>query len=183
MNLVHPLDETRSVTYTIVLGVWAVVAVYAVLHDQYIVRIAPEHFTAYHRPLWGIEEPNRLAAAHAFLASFSPGLLLGIACAFAARVGSLPKLSIRFVLLGVVGVVAVTELLSATTGYCVYRTQQPLYPPRCYPDHSLPMLVTQTIQISCYVASALFSGLFLLQIVRTRFRRAHKMPNKAGGDR
>ncbi len=39
---------------------------------------------------------------------------------------------------------------------------------------SVPMLVTQTIQISSYAAGALLSGALLLLIVRMRCRRAHE---------
>ncbi len=172
MNLVRPINETRRVTYTIIVGVWAIVAVYAVLHDQYIVRISPEHFTVYHPQLWGIEDPSLLAAALAFCASFGPGLLLGVACALVARAGPIPKLSIRSVLLGVVGVVVVTELCAAGSGYWVYIGKQPLYPIWCYPDLALPLMITQTIQITCYSAAALLSGALLLQILISRYRKA-----------
>ena len=37
--------ETRFGFYGTVFGTWAIVAVYAILHDQYVVRISPEHFT------------------------------------------------------------------------------------------------------------------------------------------
>lgn len=175
MNLLWPLQETRRVAYSTILGVWMIVAVYAVLHDQYLVRISPEHFTVYHPRIWGIQDPHLLAAALAFCASFPPGLLLGVACLFAARAGSFPKLPIKSILLGVVAVIAATELLSASLGYYVHRTQQPLYPLWCYPDTSPPLLVTQTIQISCYLASALFSGVLLVYLMYKRYRQARMM--------
>lgn len=175
MNLLWPLQETRRIAYSTIVGVWMIVAIYAVLHDQYLVRISPEHFTEYHPQIWGIQDPHLLAAALAFNASFGPGLLLGVACLFAARAGSFPKPPIQSVLLGVVAVIAATELVSASLGYYVHRTQQPLYPLWCYPDTSLPLLVTQTIQISCYLASALFSGVLLVKIMVARYRRARRM--------
>lgn len=171
MNFARLLNDTRGVCYSIIVGVWGLVALYAVLHDQYIVRIAPEHFTEYHPQIWGIEDPYWLAAALAFCASFGPGLLLGVACLLAARAGAYPKVSIRSILLGVVTVIAATELLSASLGYWVYRSQQPLYPASWYPDQSLPLLITQTIQISCYLSSALFSGVLLVGLVGVRFRK------------
>jgi hypothetical protein len=70
----------------------------------------------------------------------------------------------------VVVVIAATEVLSASLGYWVYRSQQPLYPVSWYPDQSLPLLVTQTIQISCYLSSALFSGVLVVGIVFWRYR-------------
>jgi hypothetical protein len=173
MNIAELFDEKRSVTYSTILGVWAMVATYAVLHDQYIAQIAPEHFTEYHPQIWGIEDPYRLAAALAFCASLGPGLLLGTACLLAARFGSFPKQPIKSVFHGVVAVIVATEFFSASLGYWVYYTKQRLLPTWCYPDHSLPLLVTQTIQISCYLLGALFSGVLLVYIVSKRYRNAH----------
>jgi hypothetical protein len=45
LRLAPLLDERRAVTYAIVFGIWAEVFLYCVLHDQYLIRIAPEHFT------------------------------------------------------------------------------------------------------------------------------------------
>lgn len=87
------LQEKRSVAYAIIFGIWAEVFLYCLLHDQYLVRIAPEHFTIYHEPLWGIGNPSLLAAAWAFRASIGPGLILGLAALFLARAGSLPKIA------------------------------------------------------------------------------------------
>ncbi len=179
MNIAELYDEKRSVTYSTILGVWAMVALYAVLHDQYIARIAPEHFTEYHPQIWGIEDPYRLAAALAFCASFGPGLLLGTACLLAARVGSFPKQPIKSVFQGVLAVIAATEFLSASLGCWVYYTKRPLLPTWCYPDHSLPLLITQTIQISCYLLGALLSGALLVFIVSTRYRKSHRLSAQA----
>lgn len=168
MRSFHLLGERRQVTYTIILGVWSMVAVYAILHDQYIVRIAPEHFTIYHKPLWGILEPKLLAAAYAFRASFGPGLVLGMACAFVARAGDRPKVGYGFIFLGTSLVILATEILSVSAGLICYYLEEPLFPSAWYPDPSLPMLVTNTIQITCYLASALCSLLFLCQIGKRR---------------
>lgn len=69
--------EDRGSFYVTVFGIWLIVAIYAIAHDQYIVTIAPEHFTVYHPNPHGIENSRLLAAWSAVLASVSPGLLLG----------------------------------------------------------------------------------------------------------
>ena len=166
------LDERRAVTYTIVIGIWAIVAVYALLHDLYIVRIAPEHFTIFHPPLWGLSDPVALASGWAFKASIGPGLVLGVACAFVARAGRRPRIPVGRVLIGGCVVVMMTEIVSAGAGFIAYRTQAPLYPEAWYPVRAVPILVTQTIQISCYLSSAVFSALFLWALVRRRRRLA-----------
>lgn len=166
------IDEKRSVTYLILFQVWLMVAVYAVLHDQYIVRIAPEHFTIYHEPLLGIENPERLAAVYAFAASFSPGLLLGFACALVARTGSWPRLSRPFILKGVVVIILATEIIAASSGYFVSKRGSGIYPDSWYPNQTLPLLITQTIQVTCYFSAAVFSGILLCVIMVTRFKKS-----------
>ncbi|BDS07418.1 hypothetical protein NT6N_24580 [Oceaniferula spumae] len=170
------LNEKRSVTYSILFKVWLLVAVYAVLHDQYIVRIAPEHFTIYHDPLLGIEHPATLAAVYAFGASFSPGLLLGFSCAVFARGGSLPKLSVKCILIGVIAVIILTELSAAFSGFIVYKSGSVIYPESWYPSHSLRMMVTQTIQVTCYIAAAVLSVILLVTLLAIRYKNK---PNKA----
>ena len=58
------LGTSRRDSYGIILGIWGMVALYAVLHDQYLVRIAPEHFTVYHYPIGDIQNPHLLAAVY-----------------------------------------------------------------------------------------------------------------------
>ena len=161
--------EGRRSMYSMVLGVWAIVAVYAVLHDQYIVRIAPAHFTRYHDPMWGIRRPNILAAAYAFRSSWYPGVLLGIACALAARADSMPRISPRFVLRSVAAIVCLTELVAAFSGVVAYRRGQGIYPDEFYPAPELLLQVTQTIQLTCYWMSALWSTFLIGLMLGLRY--------------
>ena len=167
-------DEPRSVTYSILAGVWAIVALYAIAHDQYIVRIAPEHFTIYHEPLWGIANPKWLAAAYALRASIGPGFVLGFACVIVGRNGSRPKVSKWALFAGTAAVVAATEIVSAGSGWWTDRTKRELFPHAWYPDATLPLRITTTMQITCYLASAFFSLVFLLIVNRQRSRLALK---------
>jgi len=171
------LDEPRSISYSIILGVWGFTTIYAALHDQYIVQIAPEHFTIYHKPLWNIQSPELLALAYAFKASLGPGLVLGIACAFSARYGPLPKVSPLFILTGTIGVIVCAEILSVITGFWVHLNKDTFYPASWYPDQSQPMLITATIQFSCYLSGVLFSPIFLLIIILKRIRAYPPIPN------
>ena len=161
--------ESRRSMYALVLGVWAIVAVYAVLHDQYIVRIAPAHFTAYHDPMWGIRYPKILAAAYALRSSWYPGVLLGIACALAARADSMPRISPRFVLKSVAAIVCLTELVAAFSGVVVYRRGQGIYPDEFYHAPGLLLQVAQTIQLTCYWMSAVWSSALIGLLVGLRY--------------
>lgn len=157
-------EESRLSLYSLVLGVWAIVAVYALLHDQYIVRISPAHFTQYHEPMWGIRYPKVLAAAYAFRSSWYPGILLGIACTLSARADSMPKLSPRFVLRSVAAVVLLTELVAAFSGAVAYHRGQGIYPDEFYHAPELLQQVVQTIQLTSYWMAALWSS-FLIGII------------------
>lgn len=163
------LNETRPVTYAIVLGIWAEVFLYCLLHDQYLVRIAPTHFTLHHEPLWGIENHSLLAAAWAFRASVAPGLVLGMAALFLGRAGSRPKVAPGTMLKIVPCLILVTELAGLAAGAWSWSNQKPLYPEAVYPDGTLPILFSQSNQVTCYLVGALVSAGFLAWLVWKRF--------------
>lgn len=118
-------NEPRKAFYGIVLGIWLFVAVYAIAHDQYLVRIAPDHFTVYHDNPQGIGSAPVLAAWTALRASVTPGLLLGIATWYAARSGPWPKIEVRYIFRAVCAVIGVTELSASTTGFwCIGRNRR-----------------------------------------------------------
>lgn len=165
------IDETRGTTYVIVFGIWAMVAVYSIAHDQYIVRIAPEHFTVYHAPVWNLTDPRALAAAWAFKASLIPGFLLGFAALVVGRLGTRPQVPVRYLLMGAATVIGLSEVVCAASGLWAHRTEALLYPERVYPETTGPLLVTQTIQITCYLASAAFSAMWLCGLGFWRWHR------------
>jgi len=155
----------------ITVGTWAMVAAYAVAHDQIIVRIAAEHFTVYHPNVLGAGSAAAQAACCAFVASIGPGLAFGLYLAVAASVGNLPKLRISEALAGVAAVIAVTEVLSEAAGLMSFLLGRPLYPVAWYPgDKTVPLLVTQSIQITCYGSATVLSGLLLVFAVYRRVR-------------
>ena len=162
------LDEKRGVSYAIVFGIWAEVFLYCVLHDQYLIRIAPEHFTEWHPPLWGIGDLTLLALAWGFRASIGPGLILGLAALFLGRAGSRPKVAPGAMLKVVPRGILVTETAGLLAGAWVWKTGLPLYPLEMYPDFSKPLLITQTIQLTCYAAGGVVGVVFLGWIVRSR---------------
>jgi len=155
--------------YSLAVGIWAIVAVYAILHDQYIVRIAPAHFTEFHDPMWGIKYPRVLAAAYAFRSSWYPGALLGMACALAARADSMPRLSHRFVLKSVAGVIFLTEFVVVMSGVVSYRRGQGIYPDDFYHAPQLLLQVAQTIQLTSYWMAAVWSAFLIGLLLGLRY--------------
>jgi len=168
-------NETRKGFYLTIFGTWAIVAVYAVFHDQYLVRICPEHFTEYHPNPLGIQNDQLLATYLAFLASVSPGLGLGMAIYAVARLGERPKIPAALLLRKVVVLVVMTELFALSSLFYVGVTRKGLYPSRFYPDDSLAMLSTQTVQLTTYLAAVLGS-LFLLYHFGVERRKHQPLP-------
>ncbi len=158
--------------YSLTLGVWAIVAAYAILHDQYIVRIAPEHFTIYHGEMWGLTEPKALAAAWAFGSSWYPGILLGMVCTLAARAdASVPRVAARDVLKSAAAVVCLVEASAAISGLIAHRLGHRLYPARFYHAPGVRLQLAQTIQLTSYWASAVFSITLTFGLVAVRCLR------------
>lgn len=173
------LNETRAVSYSIVFGIWAEVFLYCLLHDQYLIRISPKHFTLYHPPLWGIEDLTLLAAAWAFRASVGPGLGLGLAALFLGRGGSLPKVEPRRMLKIVPWLILVTEVCGLAVGAVAWKTGRPVYPEEIYPEMGLPALISQSIQVTCYLIGGLTSLGFLIWLVA--WRRVAEREREAQG--
>jgi len=163
------ISKPRGIIYRTILQAWLLVAAYAVAHDQYLVRIEPRHFTEYHPSIPGIDSPLLQAAIIAFSASFAPGLALGIACTLAAWAGTWPQLSRRYIFTGVSVVIALSEIASQLSRVWVMKRGSSFYPDIVFPERSLPILITQTVQITCYLASATLSFSLLLLMLYTRY--------------
>jgi hypothetical protein len=69
----------------------AVIA-YAMLQDQFSVRLSKEYFTLGHAPIEGLDNPTLLGLAWGFLGGFPGGIVLGIPIALAATLGPWPRL-------------------------------------------------------------------------------------------
>lgn len=164
------VNDSRSTTYRIIFGVWLMIAGYAVIHDQVIVSIAPEHFTEYHEPIRGVENPRALAAIHALAASIVKGIPFGILCVWIGRRGPRRMVPVRTLFLGTLSILLLTECFAVAAGVWVQRGNQPPYPPAWYPEHSLPILITQTVQITCYLSAFILSMAFFARLHRWRRR-------------
>lgn len=166
------VDDSRRTTYRIILGVWLMIAGYAVIHDQVIVSIAPEHFTEYHEPIRGVNGPRALAAIHALAASVVKGIPFGLLCVWIGRRGPRRKVPVKTFFLGTLSILLLTECVAVAAGVWVHRGNQPPYPPAWYPEHSLPILITQTVQITCYLSAFFLSMAFFAMLHRWRRRNS-----------
>lgn len=149
--------ESQASFYQVVLGVWFLVWVFAALHDQYLIRIHPEHFTVWHYRIGWTSDYTLLAIAYAFGASITPGLVLGVVLYVVGRLFDRPKVRVRTILVGVVIVAVAVEVCALAAGFVAWQTGRPVYPEWLYPDESKGIFVTQSIQITAYLAGMVFS--------------------------
>lgn len=94
--------------------------------------------------------------------------MLGLGCVVAGWIGNRPRIPDRFVMRGVLTVIVCAEIACLLSGLWVFKSGRPLYPDFVYPEETLSLVITQTIQITCYLASALFSIALLAAILWKR---------------
>lgn len=138
---------------------------WACLHDLYLISIEPRHFTEYHRPLLPIQHHGPLALQYATVATTGPGLVFGFLAWLACRAGPRRPVSLVRAARGFAIVMTLVEaglvLLGAYARERFAQGLAPLYPPWAYPDETLGILVTQTINISAYLLAPLAGTLYL----------------------
>jgi len=70
--------------------------VYGIVHDQITAQVCVEYFTVAHPPiLGGTQSPLLLGLGWGIIATWWVGLPLGLIIAAAARVGGMPKITMR----------------------------------------------------------------------------------------
>src|SRR3954471_6906290 len=87
--------ESWKTFFTVFLGTWVAVWFYAAVHNQYLIRIAPEHFTIWHYKILFTQDYTLLGVLYAGRASICPGGILGALLYVAGRLFNRRKLSAR----------------------------------------------------------------------------------------
>ena len=85
------------------------------------------------------------------------GVMLGIFLYVAGRLFGRAKLSPKQIIFSTAWVWAAVEICAGIVGLIVWRTEQGVYPEWVYPDDSLGLFITQSIQITAYLTGLLFS--------------------------
>jgi len=166
--------ESWMIFTKVVIGVWLAVWLYAALHNQYLIRIAPEHFTVWHYKMPYFTSHTMLGIAYAFAASISPGVMLGVFLYIAGRLFSRPKLTPKQIILSTIWVWVAVEICAGLVGLMVWRTGKGIYPDWVYPDNSVGLLITQSIQITAYLTGAVFSCILIAYTWQKRKSRMEK---------
>lgn len=143
------------------LGTWLAVWFYAAVHNQYLIRIAPEHFTVWHYRIPFTQNLTLLGILYAGGASVCPGGILGALLYVAGRLFHPPKLSVPQLIASTVWVWLAVEICALAGGLIVWFSGDRIYPDNFYPADSPGLIITQTIQITAYLAGAVFSVILL----------------------
>jgi len=163
-------NESWASFLGVLVGTWLAVWFYAAVHNQYLIRIAPEHFTVWHYKIRITQDYTLLGILYALRASVAPGGILGALLYVAGRLFDRPKIAARQLIFSTALVWLAVEICALVTGVIVWRTNRGIYPADWYPADSLGLLITQTIQITAYSSGAVFSVILLAW---TWHRRKH----------
>jgi hypothetical protein len=155
-----------------VLGVFALVAGYGVINDQFIVGIAPNYFAVYYPHYFPFESARLQALYFGLIGAGAPGLGWGILLYWAGHYGKLPQIGTRATLLLAGTVLIITGLAAWGLGRQVAATNHTPYPNFFYPDPDGFLNVTQTVQLTNYLvgvtgAALSIMGLWASRILRT----------------
>lgn len=170
-----PLSESERRTCAAFVITFALtIIVWACAHDLYLIGVEPRHFTEYHRPLLPISDHRLLALQYATVATLGPGMVFGALAFAASRLGSRTphtlisawRLFVPFILL-----IETTALIIGELANLRYEIGEPMpYPESLYPDTTAGIAYSQSVNLTAYLAAAVFGGLYLLALLVLRKR-------------
>lgn len=104
----------------IILLAMAGAILYGIVHDQITIRVCPEYFTIAHPHILNTDSLTLIALAWGVVATWWAGLAAGVLFAFAARVGSLKKLTWRSLVRPAWVLLLVMAICAAMAGFAGY---------------------------------------------------------------
>ncbi len=166
MNFIPSAERTTFVRFQLTIAV--TIIAYGIGHDQWLMFVSREHFTAYHDNIISIHAPRLNTAALAFCATLGPGLLLGILSWVAARWDAArERRSLTYVWRRLIVLLAVVEMTAFAAGVLSHQqfaangVRGLLLPEWCYFEMKADLVVAQTIQLVTYGAAAVGSAAYL----------------------
>lgn len=158
------------------LGVFALVALYAVANDQIIATVSPDHFLVYHPRYFPFDNVRWQALCFSLVATGGPGLGWGILLYWVGHYGPGPVFGRRATVLGAAVVVLVTAAAAWGSGWWVTRLSEPFYPAFFFPSEDPKLYFSQTVQLTNYLVGLTGAIAWLAAIVIWR-RRSLPPPN------
>lgn len=132
----------------------------------------PEHFTLHHEPLFGLVGARSLATAYAFAATVLPGIGLGLTKVLIYRVGPRPPLPYRRIFLDTAIIIGLAETIAWAAGAWVWLGGPTPYPSTWFPDTKTDTIITQTVQVTLYLACATVSSVMAIWAAASRSQLA-----------
>lgn len=159
-----PADEKRLFV-RFALSFMGYISLWAILHDQIIIRIDSRHFTDYHRPILNISNHTLLAIQYGFIATFGLGLVFGMMTYCVSRFGRLRKLPFKDVFLRFMVLSLIVEFICLILGYLEHlyygsHREHLFYPDFVFPDSTHGIAITQTMNISAYLLAGVSAFIF-----------------------
>jgi hypothetical protein len=158
-----------------VIGFGITIITWASLHDIYLIGVEPRHFTEYHRSLLPITNHTLLALQYATVATLGPGMVFGALAFACSRLGRRVPLGFRTAWLTFLPFVALIEITALLVGrWAASRNalgQSLPYPDAFYPDTSAGIAYTQSVNVTAYLAAAVFGTAYQLLLVLIRVKR------------
>lgn len=164
-----PLPESERRTCAAFVMVYGLTIIaWAAAHDLYLIGVEPRHFTAYHRPLLPLSDHRLLALQYATVATLGPGMVFGALAFAACRLGPRPAHTLGVAWWWFVPVIALIETCTLLVGELArirhVDGEPPPYPEALYPDATAGIAYSQSVNITAYLAAAVFGGLYLVAL-------------------
>lgn len=154
------------------------IVAWACAHDLYLIGIEPRHFTEFHRPLLPLTNHTALAIQYATVATLGPGMVFGALSYATARVGSPPQLTLKTAwcsFLPFIVIIEAAALLAGEFARTRHAAGQSLpYPLPLYPDDTAGIAYSQSVNITAYLAAAMFGAIYQAALVILRRTAADK---------
>lgn len=103
----------------VVLSIAAAVA-YGLVHDQITAHLCVEYFSVFHPRVIRSENPALLALVWGVIATWWMGAILGVPAAMISRIGTLPKLTARDLILPIARLLCIMAALALIAGVLGY---------------------------------------------------------------
>ena len=155
---------------------------YAMLQDQFSVRLCPEYFTVLHNPINGLTDPTLLGITWGFLGSWWGGALLGYGAGLAATLGKQPPMTVKQLLKPMLCVIAFVAACTALAGISVamnadgFSISINTLSIEAIPiQRRTPAFIVATYHLVVYAASVLGSVVCIVWIANNRGGKTAKM--------
>src|SRR4051794_11906547 len=126
LQAVVPGESWKSF-FSVIFGTWIAIWFYAAMHNQYLIRIAPEHFTVWHYKIPFTQNYTLLGILYASGAAVSPGCIVGVLLYVAGRLFNRPRLSVWQIVSSTAWVWLAVEICALAAGLIVWRTHRGIY--------------------------------------------------------